>query len=255
MPATRPLVTVINPLLHSCLNCPVHDDCLSRCLAGGRLSRFEAVRESMPVLRRGAYLFSTHDSLDALYIVRSGILKTSVTTESGSEQITGFYLPGDVLGLDGIETGCHQCTAVALQTSSICALPFHQLTVLCSELRELQTQIWRLMSQEVMARQDMQLVMGQRDAEARLSTFLLTLSTRMRRLGYSATHFQLPMTRHEIGNYLGLSMETVSRLFTRLQNDGLIARHKRFVQLMNLDQLRTRCINDVKPVTLKQAMH
>jgi CRP/FNR family transcriptional regulator, anaerobic regulatory protein len=255
MPATHPLKTVVNPPSRACLNCPIHTDCLSSCLESGRLNKFEGIRESVPILRRGEYLFHTNDSLNALYIVRSGILKTSVTTEDGSEQITGFYLPGDILGLDGIETGYHRCTAVVMQTSSVCALPFQQLTSLCSEFRELQSQIWRLMSQEVMARQDLQLVMGQRDAEARLSTFLLTLSARMRRLGYSATHFQLPMTRHEIGNYLGLSMETVSRIFTRLQNDGVISRYKRFIQLMNMDQLRMRCIHESKPAELKRIMH
>lgn len=225
----------------SCQDCPVHACCVSRNLSGERLRKFESIRAPLIVRRRNEYLYQAGAGQAALYIVRSGTLKTVIATAEGDEQITGFYLPGDTIGFDALASGNHPGSAAVLQTSSICALPLTELSQLCAELPELQEQIWRLMSREVMARQELQLAMAQRDAEARLVIFLLSLSARMQQLGYSANDFQLPMTRYEIGNYLGLSMETVSRLFTHLHHDGLISRYKRFVKLTDPQQLKQRC--------------
>lgn len=243
MSVSRSVSVPIPSAYSPCQFCPVHDYCISCTLAGTLLRKFEAIRAPIMIKRRNEYLFQYGSKLDVLYVVRSGALKTIVTTPEGDEQITGFCFPGDTVGLDGIETGHCVSTAIVLQTSSICTLSLSRLGILCSESPQLQGQVWRLMSREVTARQEFQLTMAQRDAEARLAMFLLSLSERMQRMGYSATHFQLPMTRHEIGNYLGLSMETVSRVFTQMQNHGLISKSKKFIQLTDISRLQERCIN------------
>ncbi|MBI2970272.1 MAG: helix-turn-helix domain-containing protein [Gammaproteobacteria bacterium] len=239
MAALQPAVASGNSQ-RACINCSVQSHCLARGLDGERLNQFENARGSIRVLRRGQHLYRAGAGFDALYMVRSGTLKVSAASEDGTEQIVGFHLPGELLGLDGIEGGCHETTAVALETSSVCAFPFHRLVALCRELRDLQAQAWRLTGREIMSRQKLLLTIGQKGAEARLGTFLISLSARLKRLGYSGTEFRMAMSRQEIADYLGLSLETVCRVLTRFQDAGLIIRDRRFVKLLDVAALAVR---------------
>jgi CRP/FNR family transcriptional regulator len=216
--------------------------CLGRGLDGENLKKFEMARGQIRVLRRDQHLFRAGDEFDTLYVVRSGAIKTLETTDDGQERITGFYLPGQVLGLDGIENHQHRSTAVSLETSSVCPLPYRRLMTLSADIKGLQDQIWRAMSHEIANKQKLLLTLGTKDAEGRLATFLLAMSERLKGMGYSATEFRLSMGRHEIGEYLGLNLETVSRVFTRFHNAGLIERERRSVRLLDVPALLARSI-------------
>lgn len=194
------------------------------------------VRRSRP-LHRGDYLFRSGERFRSLYVVKTGSVKTYAPSEEGGEQVLGFHLPGEIIGLDAIEKDCHICSARVLETSAICEIPFSRLEELACSIPSLQHQMFRLLSKEIGHDTDMLLLLGKRNAEERLATFLLSLSKRLQRRGLSANDFYLSMSRHEIGNYLGLAVETVSRLFTRFQDEGLLAVDRKHVQLKDLEAL------------------
>jgi CRP/FNR family transcriptional regulator len=235
------------PAAQACTSCSTRNHCLALDLDSRILGRVESLRGPVRVAQRGESLFRAGSPFQYLYIVRSGSYKTLVSSADGAEQVTGFHLPGEMLGLDGIDTGRHGTTAIALETSSVCAFPFERLSRLAREAPELDRQIWRLASREVTARQEHLLLVGHRDAEAKLAAFLLSVSARLERMGFSPVEFRLSMGRQEIGAYLGLTLETVSRLFTRFQVAGLILRDRRLVRLLDRAGLRTKCGATVAP--------
>jgi CRP/FNR family transcriptional regulator len=252
MNTQRPEMTIASPA-RACHGCSVRTSCLARGLDGEALNRFEALRNPIRVIGRGQHLYRAGDPFDMLYVVRSGTLKVSIAAEDGEEQITGFHFPGEITGLDGIDTQHYRSSAVALETASICAFPYRRFAALCKEFPALQESAWQQMSQEISSGQQLLLTMGRKDAEARLATFLLTVSERLKRLGYSATEFRLAMARQEIGDYLGLTLETVSRVFTRFQQAGLLRRDRRFVKIVDLNALRARCVRAAEPLLLRHA--
>ena len=174
----------------------------------------------------------------AIYVVKTGAVKTFTQTNDGEEQVVGFHLPGEVLGLDAIQNGLHGCNARALETTAICELPFERLEDLASNLPSLQHQMFRLLSKEIGQEADMMALLGRSTAEERVASFLLSLSDRFRRRGFSATDFFLSMSRQEIGSYLGLALETVSRLFTRFQEEKILKVERKHVQILDVDRLR-----------------
>ena len=157
-------------------------------------------------LQKGEVLYRAGDEFKGIYAVRSGLVKVFATADDGEEQIVGFFLPGEMLGLDAIETQVHACSAVALETSSYCAVPFAELSEVCKEIPELQNQLFRIMSRELSSENQMLLTLGKKNSEEKVATFLLTISTRFHLLGYSANEFKLTMSRQEIGNYLGITL-------------------------------------------------
>ncbi len=190
------------------------------------------------VVERGQRLFDLGEPFRALYAVRSGSVKVYTLSDEGEEQVLGFYLPGEILGLAAIDRGYHDCGAVALETSSICELPFGRLEQLSSDVPEIQQRLYRIYAREI-ARDHAQLqCLGKHSAEQRLAHFLINLSARFAARGYSADEFHLSMSRHDIGNYLGLALETVSRLLARFQNQGLLAVNRRHVRILNRAALR-----------------
>jgi len=225
----------------SCANCNLAELCLPRGLEEGDLEKLESIIKRAQPLQRGDYLFRTGDQFHAIYAIRSGAVKVYRTTSDGDEQILGFHLPGELLGLDAIEWKHHVCTAVALETSSFCAIPFSRLEEMCQLLPGLQNQMYRLMSRELSTENESLLLLGKKSAEEKVATFLINLSTRLHLLGYSATEFRLPMSRQEIGNYLGLTIETVSRIFSRLHNEKYISIDHKQVQITDLDTLHNLC--------------
>lgn len=231
------IATERDRLGHDCKHCSVRAHCLAAGVDRDQLGDFEASRFDLRVLRKGHHLFRTGEPFGALFIVRSGAVKTTVVSQNGDEQVTGFYLPGEIVGLDGIDSGQYSSSAIALETSSVCLYSFDKLMSLAQESAGLQRQLWQQASREIGTRQKMLMTMGHRSAEARMAEFLLGLSARFKQIGYSGTDFHLPMSRQDIADYLGLSVETVCRVLTRFQKQGTIKRAQREIKLVNVEAL------------------
>ena len=205
----------------------------------------DIVKRTRP-LHRGDFLFHNGDRFRSLYVVKTGSLKTFAPSTEGGEQVLGFHLPGEIIGLDAIDNDAHACSAKVLETSAICEIPFPRLEELTAAIPSLQHQMFRLLSKEIAHDTDMLLLLGKKSAEERLSAFLLSMSRRLAKRGLSPTDFYLSMSRHDISNYLGLAVETVSRLFTRFQEDGLMRVDRKHIELFDLDGLES-VVNGVGP--------
>ncbi len=225
----------------SCENCNLHELCLPHGLDGEDLDKLDRIVTRTQPLHKGDVLFHTGDKFSNLYAVRTGCIKLTASSDAGDEQILGFYLPGEIIGLDGIEKGIHACTAVALDTSSLCAISFHNLSDVCRQLPALNEQMFRLMGRELSHDNQLLLTVTKKNADGRIATFLLSLSTRFHRLGYSATEFRLAMSRSEIGNYLGLTFETVSRSLNKFQKQGLISINHKYIHILDSIGLKNAC--------------
>lgn len=222
----------------ACSSCSLKGVCLPCDLGHYELDQFDQIATAKRRVARGASLYHNGDGFESLYAVRSGVFKTVGTSRQGDEKITGFHLSGELLGLEAISSGRHGYSAVALEDSEVCAIPFAQLERLAMAIPALQHQLLRVISGDISRDQGLMLLLGSMTAEQRLAAFLLSLSRRHQRLGYSANRFMLRMTREEIGNYLGLTLETVSRLLSRFQREGLLAVQQRDVEIRNVERLR-----------------
>jgi len=198
----------------------------------------EAAIKSHRKLSKGEFLYRVGDPFRSLFAIRTGSTKNCEIAADGSVQITGFHLPGELLGLDAISSEQHPCDVVALETTEICELPFAKLETLARELPSLQHQLLRLMSREIADEETLLLMLGRMKAEERLAAFLLSFSRRLQRLGHSSTVLRLPMSRQDLGEYLGLALETVSRLFSRFQEDKLVTVQGRNVTLLDAGRLK-----------------
>jgi len=232
--------TVINiaALKAACSDCSLRDLCLPLGLSADDLRTLEGSVKSHRKLSKGEFLYRVGDSFRSLFAIRTGSTKTCEIAADGSVQITGFHLPGELLGIDAINSDKHPCDVIALETTEVCELPFGKLETLARELPGLQHQLFRLMSREVAEEEGQLLMLGRMKAEERLAAFLLSFSKRFQLLGYSPTDLRLPMSRQDLGDYLGLALETVSRLFSRFQEDKLITVQGRNVKLLNVVRLK-----------------
>jgi len=221
----------------ACRECSLNEICLPVGVADDDMQLLDDIIERKRPLARGDHLFRHGDGFQSLYAVRSGCLKTYTTSEDGQEQVMGFHLPGELVGLDAIADNSHPLSAKALETTSVCEIPFPDLESLSTQLPSLQHQLLRVMSQEIRSDEDNMVVLGQKSAEERLAAFLIGLSKRFQRRGFSPNQFNLSMSRGDIGNYLGLALETVSRLFTRFQNEGLLRVDRKHIELLDRDKL------------------
>ena len=212
--------------------------CLPVGLADAEIAELDAILGSRCRVTRGDTLFRHGDPFASLYAIRVGTLKTTVVAEDGREQITGYHLAGDILGLDGMHAGQHGCTATALEDSEACVIPFEQLEEVTRRVPGLQQNFHRVVAREIQGDHRHLLLLGSMRAEERLAAFLLNISERYRCRGYSSTEFVLRMTREEIGSFLGLKLETVSRLFSRFAQEGLVRVQGRAVQIVDLQMLR-----------------
>lgn len=224
-----------------CSTCSLAELCLPVGLDQGSLKQLDDLVSRESPLHEGDHLYRAGDEFECLYAVRSGYLKTYTVDQSGREQVLGFYLPGELLGLDAIYPEIHQCNAVALDTASVCKLPYSQLSTLAGQVPGLQKQMFRLLSKDL---KTSHALAGDFTAEERLAAFLLGMSSRLKLRGYSATHFILAMPRRDIANYLRLATETVSRVFKRFQTEGIIAVERRDIRLLDIDKLDdiARCV-------------
>ena len=222
----------------SCNNCRLNTICLPISLHIEDIDRLNSIVQRGKPLQRGDYLYRANDPFNAVYAIRSGAVKALTLSDNGEEQVTGFYLPGEVVGLDGIADNCYTNSVIALETSSICEIPFNRMEELSLQIPNLQRHFFQLMSREITQDQQIITLLSKSTAEERIAALLLSISSRNSRRQLSAQAFRLPMSRTDIGNYLGLTIETVSRIFTRLQKQAVITVDKKEIFINNMDQLR-----------------
>lgn len=218
----------------ACSNCNLRELCLPVGLSPDEMSHLDRLVATRRNIARGDTLFRSGDSFQSLYAVRTGFFKTCVTAEDGRDQVTGFQMAGELLGLDGISTDRHSVDAVALEDSQVCVIPYGELEALSREFTDLQHQFHRIMSREIVRDHGVMLLLGSMRAEERLAAFLTNLTQRLKARGFSSSSLILRMTREEIGSYLGLKLETVSRTFSKFQDEGLLEVRQR--QITILDQ-------------------
>ena len=222
----------------ACKDCGIYQLCLT---VGGDvdLSLLDLLVKSRRTYKRGELLYRIGEPYRAAFAIRSGSVKTSVLTDDGRVQVTGFHIPGEVLGLNAIINERYNCEARALETTSVCEVPFERYEELALQLPGLQRQMLKIMGEEIVHNQEMMLLLGKKKAEERLATFLVNLSRRLERHGRPALEFKLSMSRTDIGNYLGLAEETVCRIITRFEEKSLISTERRLVRLEQIDRLQS----------------
>lgn len=226
----------------SCKNCSLTELCLPRSLSPEDLVRFEEIVTQRPPIPKGGTLYRSGEPAHALYAIKSGALKSIVTTEDGEEQIVGFHMPGELVGFDGVDS-VHNCTVVSLDRSSVCELPLNDLEFLSQKISSLHREVCTVMRREISQEQAMLLLLARRTAESRLASFLISLSHRLGSRGFSQTEFNLVMSRHDIANYLGLAAETVSRLISKFQEAGILSVNRRRVIIHDPETLNQKIGN------------
>ncbi|MCW5655950.1 cyclic nucleotide-binding domain-containing protein [Hydrogenophaga sp.] len=220
----------------SCADCNLRKECAWREMDERLLEGLEATPE---LFRRGERLFHAGDALRSLFVVRAGAVKTCMVSSEGDEQIVAFHGPGELIGLDAVADGTYACDAVALDTSNVCAIPYEELCARAVRNAGLQQHLMRAMSCAIKRNGDMVMLLGKKNAEQRMASFLMARSDAQRNRGYSASEVTLPMSRADIGNYLSLAVETVCRQLTRMQADGLLEVHRSMVSIRDLSALRS----------------
>jgi CRP/FNR family transcriptional regulator, anaerobic regulatory protein len=226
----------------ACSNCNLRELCMPLGLSNDELDRVDNLVASRRRVKRGASLFRSGDKFTNLFAIRTGFFKTSITSEDGRDQVTGFQMAGEVVGLDGIVNDRHSCDAIALEDADVCLLPFDRIEELSTEIPGLQRHVHKIMSREIVREHGVMLLLGSMRAEERLAAFLLNLVQRLHARGFSQSELVLRMTREEIGSYLGLKLETVSRTFSKFVEDGIVEVKQRHVRIVEADALK-RLVN------------
>lgn len=231
-------VIKLSEIKNHCKNCSLYDLCLPMGLETGDLDRLDDVIKRRQSVNKNNFLYRMGEPLKSIYAVRSGSFKSYLTNSDGTEQIVGFALPGELLGMDAISDESHTCTAKALETSNVCEIPYERLESLSREIPSLHHQLLRLMSKEIQQDQNLMLLLAQMPAETRLASFLLGMSERLTQRGYAANDFNLSMSRGDIANMLGMAVETISRLLTHFQDNGVLQVERKHITILKLDTLR-----------------
>ena len=229
---------VLAELKTVCANCNVREICQPAGLTLQELDQLDALVDVRRKVRRGDALYRAGEPFAALYAVRSGFFKSRITYEDGRDQVIGFSMAGEILGMDGSGQDTHTCDAVALEDSEICSIPYRQLEELSREISSLQRHFHKIMSREIVRESGVMMLLGVMRAEERIAAFLLNLSQRLSARGYSPIEFHLRMTREEIGSYLGLKLETVSRAFSKFHKEDLIEVDQKFVRIKSIEGLK-----------------
>jgi len=244
----------LSQLRRSCASCALHELCLPAGIYGEDLKQLDTAIRDKRALERGSTLYRDGDAFKALYVVRSGSLKTYVQNEAGDLQILAFHLPGEILGFDALASNQHVSQAEALEHSSICELPYARLMQVSSDVPALHRQLMRVISREMVAEHRHLVMMGRQPAQERLAIFLQNLVDRYTHLSRDDISLTLSMSRYDIANYLGLVVETVSRLFTRMQETGVLEVNRKSVRILRPDLLAELCNTQHAP-TLKRRDH
>ena len=223
----------------ACSNCNLREICLPVGLSSDELNRVEQLVATRRKLRRGESLFRSGDRFESLYAVRLGFLKSTLMSSDGHEQVTGFYMAGELVGLDGISADAHTCDTTALEDTEVCVIPYDRVEEIASAMPALQNHLRKVLSREIVREHGVMLLLGSMRAEERLAAFLLNLSQRFEARGYSRSEFVLRMTRAEIGSFLGLKLETVSRCLSRFAQEHLIEVDQKLVRILDAPRLRS----------------
>jgi CRP/FNR family transcriptional regulator len=222
----------------ACSNCNLRELCMPMGLSEVEMERVDEVVATRRKVARGDNLFRNGDKFNALYAIRTGFFKTRISAEDGRDQVTGFQMAGEIIGLDGIVSDQHTCDAVALEDAEVCVMPFDRIEELSREITSLQRHVHKIMSREIVRENGVMLLLGSMRAEERLAAFLLNLVQRLHARGFSQSELVLRMTREEIGSYLGLKLETVSRTFSKFVDDGLVEVKQRHVRILSPEGLK-----------------
>ncbi|GAA3980712.1 fumarate/nitrate reduction transcriptional regulator Fnr [Comamonas faecalis] len=222
----------------ACSNCNLRELCMPVGLNDQQMQRIDDIVATRRKIKRGGSLFRNGEAFTSLFAIRTGFFKTCVATEDGRDQVTGFQMAGEIIGLDGIVNDHHTCDAVALEDAEVCVMPFDRIEELSREVTPLQTHLHKIMSREIVREHGVMLLLGSMRAEERLAAFLLNLVQRLHDRGFSQSELVLRMTREEIGSYLGLKLETVSRTFSKFAEDGLVEVKQRHVRILDTDALK-----------------
>jgi CRP/FNR family transcriptional regulator len=236
-PASAKVIN-LHQLKTVCSSCSLRELCLPMGLSRDEIEQLDQLVYTRRRVKRGENIYRAGDGFNSLYAIRSGFFKTNVILEDGRDQVTGFHMPGEILGLDGIGTESHTCNAHALEDGEVCVIPFARLEEVSREVRNLQHQFHKVMSREIVRDQGVMMLLGTMRAEERLAAFLINLSQRFVARGYSPSEFHLRMTREEIGSYLGLKLETVSRIFSKFQEQGLISVQQKHIRILDTNGLQ-----------------
>ena len=222
----------------ACSNCNLRELCMPMGLSENDINRLDDLVATRRKIKRGSTLFTNGEKFTSLYAIRTGFFKTCLATEDGRDQVTGFQMAGEIIGLDGIVNDQHTCDAVALEDAEVCVMPFERIEDLSREVTSLQHHVHKIMSREIVREHGVMLLLGSMRAEERLAAFLLNLVQRLHARGFSQSELILRMTRDEIGSYLGLKLETVSRTFSKFVEEQLVEVKQRYVRILNADGLR-----------------
>ncbi|MBJ7309615.1 fumarate/nitrate reduction transcriptional regulator Fnr [Rugamonas sp. CCM 8940] len=238
LPAPTPPGATLEHLRARCATCSMHQLCLPMGLDMADMDRLDRIIGRRRKVARGGTLFRIGAPFGSLYAIRLGHFKTYQLNPDGAEQITGFQMAGELLGMDAISTDRHHCNAIALEDSEVCEIPFASLQQLLVDMPALLRHFHRMMSQEITREQGVMLLLGNMQATQRFAAFIVNLSSRYEARGYSPNSFQLRMSREEIGNYLGLTIESISRLLSKFKKEGLLRVSNREIELLNPARLK-----------------
>ncbi|HMS26770.1 MAG TPA: fumarate/nitrate reduction transcriptional regulator Fnr [Burkholderiaceae bacterium] len=222
----------------ACSNCNLRELCMPIGLNNDELNRIDDLVATRRHVKRGDTLFRSGDKFSSLYAIRTGFFKTCVATEDGRDQVTGFQMAGEVIGLDGIVSDNHSCDAVALEDAEVCVMPYERIEDLSREVHGLQRHVHKIMSREIVREHGVMLLLGSMRAEERLAAFLLNLVQRLHARGFSQSELILRMSREEIGSFLGMKIETVSRTFSKFAEEGIVEVKQRHVRILNTQALK-----------------
>ena len=221
----------------NCQNCSISELCLPFSLNDQELNTLDNIIDRKRPIHKGDKIFHDGQEMHSLYAIRSGTFKTYTVNEEGEEQITGFHLAGDLLGFDAIANSEHPSFAQALETAMVCEIPYDSLDTLSNTMPKLKKQVLRLMSNEIKTDQEMLTLLNRKNAEQRVATFLSSLSSRYHARGLSSKEFRLTMTRSDIGNYIGLTVETISRLLNRFHKNQIIHVDGKLIKILDAKKL------------------
>ena len=229
----------------ACSQCSLLELCLPKGLTREELEFFEQAVNPKKPLKKSEFLYRAGEEMTSLYTVKTGAFKANIDSADGQENIVGFYLPGELIGLDGIASGQYQCDIIALGDAHVCQLSYHEFQRIANKLPILREEILSISSSNMTTAQKMLFFIGKRPVEERLATFLIGLSQRYGARGLSDLRFQLSMSRHDIANYLGMAPETISRQFKKMQDQGLILIDNREITITDLPKLRTASTSSI----------
>lgn len=221
----------------SCTNCNLDTICLPRGLSQQEVENLSIVIKNSAVLQKGEYIYRQGDALRGIIAIKSGTAKLVSCDNQGNEHIINVLLPGELVGFDGLNKNTHTCSVVALEVMAFCELPFEELDDLCQKVPAITRELFRHSSETINETQNL-LVSSKKSAEEKLALFLINLSDRLKKRGFSCSQFNIPLSRQEMGNHLGLTLETVSRILQQIQNSGLIKVQRKNIEIIDLKALR-----------------